>query len=312
MCLTRAEVSAGSASSTYTLATRTGNIDNPARGWTDWKTLAPGAPIIGASAARFVQWRLTLHPGAQVQSIGLNFVPANAAPVVDEILVAPGTRVNAASVQPSLPQQTTLTFASQGGVVNIDANSPQAPLSAIRDKSGITVRWAAHDDNGDELNFALYYRSPGEAEWHLLKDKLTDRFYSFDADLLPDGPYRLRVTATDAPSNPASAALTAEKVSDLFLVDTETPKVTRLTATRAGETLHVAGAANDAKTPITHAAYSLDAGPWQYVNPVGTVSDSLEEQYDFAVPAVGGTPHVLTLRVFDRYENEGSAKVTVP
>ncbi len=312
----RAEITAGSAPSTYALEARTGNIDNPERGWSPWSPVTPEDATLGQTDARFAQWRLTLKPGAKVQSLTLNFQQTNVAPVVDEILVAPGTRVNAAAAQPATPQQTTLNFASQGGAsVNLDANNPQTPLSAVKDKTGITVRWSAHDDNSDDLRFSLYYRSPGETAWHLLKDDLTDRFYSFDANLLPDGPYRIKVVASDAPSNPAADALTGEKVSDLFLVDTQTPRVTELTATRGDNSLAITATAADQKTPIAHAAYSLDAGAWQYVDPVGKISDALTEQYRFTVPLSGATAggtHVLTLRVFDRYENEGSAQVSVP
>ncbi len=73
--------------------------------------------------------------------------------------------------------------------------------------------------------------------------------------------------------------------------------------------------ATGSRTPIAHAEYSLDAGPWQYVEPVGRLSDAVREQYDFRVPLPAGaatTGHVLTLRAFDRYDNEGSAKVSIP
>ncbi len=308
----RAEITA--ASSGYTLEARTGNIDNPVRGWSVWKPVRPEDPTLDQPTARYAQWRLTLKPGARVSQVALNYLPANAAPEVDEVLVAPGTRVNAAAMQASYPQQTTLTFASQGGTVNIDSNSPQAPLSAIRDKGAVTVRWAAHDDNGDDLRFALYYRGAEDRAWRLLKDDLTDRYYTFDATLLPDGPYRLRVVASDAPSHPAGAALTGERVSDLFLIDTATPQVAPLAAQRASAGLHVTATVTDTKTPIARAEYSLDAGPWQYVEPVGRLSDSLREQYDFDAPLPAGAAaqHTLTLRAFDRYDNEGSAKVAVP
>ena len=303
----RAEVTG----SNYELQTRTGNIDNPARGWSDWKRLQPGDPS-GAAGTRFAQWRLTLRPGANVTQVGVNYLPANAAPVVDEILVAPGTRVNVAANQPSIPQQTTLTFASQGGnAINIDSNSPQAPLTAIRDKTGVTVRWAAHDDNGDDLRFALYFRAADEPGWKLLKDNLSDRSYSFDAALLPDGPYRLRVVATDAPSHPPGAALMGERVSDQFLIATATPQVSALQAKRDGANVRVTATAVGSRTPISRAEYSLDAAPWQYVEPVGRVSDALREQYEFTLPA-GPGPHTLTLRAFDRFDNTGSAKISVP
>ncbi len=309
----RAEVVANTPG--YTLETHTGNVDSPARGWTDWKPVGAADTTIAQPPARYAQWRLTLQPGALVSQVSLNYLPANAAPEVDEVLVAPGTRVNASANQVSYPQQTQLTFASQGGVVNIDSNSPAAPLSAIKDKSSVTARWAAHDDNGDELRFALYYRAPGDATWHLLKDDLTDRFYSFDASLLPDGPYRLRVTVTDAPSHPAGAALGGERVSDLFLIDTATPSVTDLAAKRSAAALHVTAVVTNKQAPIARAEYSLDAAPWQYVEPVGRISDSAREQYSFDVALPGANssgPHSLTLRAFDRYDNAGSAKVAIP
>ncbi len=308
----RAEVTTDKNADAYTLEARTGNIDNPARNWSDWKPVGPGASTLGQPMARFAQWRLTLKPGARVQSVALNYLPANAAPEVDEILVAPGTRVNAAANQPGLPQQTTLTFASQGGgAINLDNNSPQAPLSAIRDKGSVTARWAAHDDNGDELRFSLFYRAAGDESWRLLKADLADRYYSFDSSLLPDGPYRLRVVATDAPSHPAGAALTGERVSDLFQVNTATPRIAALSATREASSLHVHATAAGLRTPIARAEYSLDAAPWQYVEPVGRLSDALTEQYDFAVPAPAG-PHILSLRAFDRLDNAAAAQVSIP
>ena len=54
-----------------------------------------------------------------------------------------------------------------------DANA--APLMAQKDKTAVTVRWMAHDDNGDELMFAVWYRGVGEANWRLLKDKISEK-----------------------------------------------------------------------------------------------------------------------------------------
>jgi hypothetical protein len=74
----------------------------------------------------------------------------------------------------------------------------------------------------------------------------------------------------------------------------------------------------DATSPIAHAEYSIDAGPWQYLEPVGKVSDSLAERYDFTVPVPAATSpvtdakeHVLAVRVYDRYENVVAVKAVV-
>jgi hypothetical protein len=241
---------------------------------------------------------------------------------VVDIVVVPGTRANAQSGQPQIPQQTSISFTGQGGNQNFEGNAASAPLAAFRDKSAVTARWAAHDDNGDDLTFALYYRPEGDAgdhAWRLLKDKLTDRFYTFDASLLPDGAYRMKVVASDAPSHPPDEALSAERESASFLIDTATPQIAGLTATVTGKNLHVTATATDAATPIARAEYSVDAGPWQYVEPTGRLSDSLVEHYDFSAPLdpvaepgnatpAGPAEHSITLRVFDRYDNAGAAK----
>ncbi len=73
----------------------------------------------------------------------------------------------------------------------------------------------------------------------------------------------------------------------------------------------------DATSPIAHAEYSVDAGPWQYLEPMGKVSDSLTERYDFSVPVpprcwcADPKEHVLAVRVYDRYENVVAVKAVV-
>ena len=100
----------------------------------------------------------------------------------------------------------------------------------MKDRTGIAVRWAAHDENGDDLIYSLFLRGDGEHVWRLLKDKITEKAYSFDATQIPDGGYEVKVVASDAPSHTPGDALTGAKVSDRFEVDTTPPVITALTA----------------------------------------------------------------------------------
>ncbi len=80
--------------------------------------------------------------------------------------------------------------------------------------------------------------------------------------------------------------------------------------------------ATDSFSNIKRAEYSVDAGEWQFVEPVGQLSDSKTESYDFRV-AVRGRPstattkaagqleHVVVVRVYDRYDNMSSAKTVI-
>jgi hypothetical protein len=157
----------------------------------------------------------------------------------------------------------------------------ESPVPSTRDRDAIGVKWNAHDDNDDQLVYDVYYRGDGESRWLLLKDNLTDKAYSFDASLLPDGGYTVKVVASDAPSHSPGEASTATKQSRRFEVDTTPPRVENLTATVEGTQLHVRFRAEDGFSTIKRAEYSVDAGEWKYVEPVGQISDAKVEDYDF-------------------------------
>jgi hypothetical protein len=179
------------------------------------------------------------------------------------------------------------------------------------------VKWTAHDENDDQLVYSVYYRGDGEMRWLLLKDNLSDKAYSFDASLLPDGGYTVKVIASDAPSHSPGEALTASKESRRFEVDTTPPRIENLAASIEGGQLHVTFRAVDGFSSIKRAEFSVDAGEWKYVEPVGQLSDAKTESYDFKVtPETAkdrgtSSEHVVVVRVYDRYENMGAAKTLI-
>lgn len=301
---------------------RSGNIENPARGWSDWQPVTINHGDLGVTSSRFVQWKLVLHPGAMINSVGLNFLPVNIAPVVDNVVVVPGVRANKASSSASANAVTINFQSAQSNSVDLSQQASQTPLVGAKDKSAITVRWAAHDDNGDKLVYSLYYRTQREQNWLLLRKGLRGTHYTFGADLLPDGIYRIKVVASDQPSHSPGKGLTGSLVSNDFVVDTTTPTISQLIAHIQGNRLHVSFTATDPMSPIARAQFSIDAGRWQYIAPIGRISDSLTEHYDFAVPLPKShdepaaeisnpSEHVITVRVFDRNQNVDVAKSVV-
>jgi len=311
-------------SSGYEIWTRSGNVDQPVRGWSDWAPLKNDT--VASPAGRFLQWKAVLNANGVIGSVAVNYLPVNAAPVVDDLVVATGARVNPQTQLAGQPQTVNIAFgssASSSDGVTTDPSASQ-PLSAAKDKTAITVRWSAHDDNGDTLVYSLFLRGDGETVWRPLKKKITEKAYSFDSTLIPDGGYQVKVVASDAPSHSPGDALTGEKVSDRFEVDTTPPAIAGLKAAR-GTTCAPAPCSNkilvsfdavDSFSPIAHAEYSLDAGPWQYLEPVGKISDSRTEHYDFNI-AVDEAPgktseHLITVRAYDRYDNVGVAKTVIP
>jgi hypothetical protein len=303
-------------SGSFELYARSGNVDNPDRNWSLWKpvNLQKDLPA-DAPSARFIQWKAVLHPGkvaAAIESVALNYLPKNVAPEVADVTVIVGSRV--ASGTHSEPETST-------------PNPYAPPLPLVHDRHAITVTWKAQDENDDSLVYSVYYRGDGETRWKLLRDDVEDRFVTLDSDLFPDGGYTIRVVASDAPSHSLEDTLTGEATSPRFEVDNTPPRIEWVGSKVkvVGDKIHVTFRAVDDFSPISHAEYSLDAGDWQTVDPVGKISDSKVESYDFNVPiqsasesetgkqvaAKDAEEHTLVVRVYDRFENMGISKVVL-
>jgi hypothetical protein len=311
------------------LYARSGNVDNPDRNWSPWKKIDAQTGQTSIPAARFVQWKAVLHAGStspRVDGVTMNYLSKNVAPDIDDVGVQVGYRY-----QP-MPKPIGGAVDMGGGLAAGVPPQPhfEAPVPTARDRDSVGVKWVAHDDNDDQLVYALYYRGEGESRWLLLKDNLTDKFYSFDASLLPDGAYTFKVVASDAPSHSPGEALTAEKESTRVEVDTTPPRIESLNAATEGDKIHVNFRAVDSFSVIKRAEFSIDAGDWQYVEPSDQISDAKTENYDFRAaapgetgeasvagktkkkePASGQMEHVVVVRVYDRFDNMSAAKTVV-
>ncbi|HYX54479.1 MAG TPA: hypothetical protein VE783_13560 [Candidatus Limnocylindrales bacterium] len=329
----RAEVRARGA---FELFARSGNVDNPDRNWSPWTRIDLSKDArLEVPPARFVQWRAVLkpaNPSTEIDEVVVNYLPKNVAPVIEDVVVQPGARF-----QP-------VSHGSGPETININLGIQPQPLigrvdsvpTANREHGFVAVRWGAHDENDDNLVYSVYYRGENEREWKLLKSGLQDKFYSFDSGLLPDGGYFVKVAASDAPSHTPEEALSDERVSGRFEVDNTAPRIENLAARVEGQGIHVTFHATDDFSPIRRAEFSVDAGDWQYVEPVGQLSDSKTENYDFTTllnnvmqqqdvtldqkrgkgkqappPATVSGEHVVVVRVYDRYDNVATAKVVV-
>ncbi len=291
----------------FQMFARSGNVDNPDRNWSAWKAvnLEKNLPI-DAPAARYLQWKAVLRPANRVptiDSVTVNYLPKNVAPEVDDVTVVAGARV------------------PNGARSDISVAGYEQPIPTVKDRGSIAVKWKAHDDNDDVLSYSIYYRGDGETRWKMLRDDVSERYVNLDSDLFPDGGYTIRIVASDAPSRSAQDALTGEATSPRFEVDNTPPRIEGLSAKVEGDKIHVTFRAVDSFSVIDSAEYSIDAGDWQPVEPVGQISDAKTESYDFMVPVpadVAGDSkdassgeHTIVVRAYNRFDNMGSSKITV-
>ena len=293
------------------LLARSGNVDNPDRNWSPWKQVDLNRDSgMGVPSARYAQWKAVLHAGdtkPELYSVTLNYLPKNVAPEIDDVSVQIGVRYQPLAKSAGIGLGTDLSGSSGGHF--------DSPVPSTHDRDSIGVKWSVHDDNDDQLVYSVYYRGDGENRWLLLKDNLSDKAYSFDASLLPDGGYTIKVVASDAPSHSPGEALTATRQSRRFEVDTTPPRVENLNASLENAQIHVHFRAEDGFSNIKRSEYSVDAGDWKYVEPSGQLSDAKIEDYDFMVPLDAAkssdAEHVVVVRVYDKYENMGAAKTVL-
>jgi len=296
------------------IETRSGNVNHPESNWTSWSKVdvTELGGQIHSQPARFLQYRLTLSksPGGEspeVSLIDIAYLPKNVAPKVQQIEIAPFNYRLAASnqalersIQPS-GSPTTLTLPAVGqkrsSLAGTEVSAGAATLQYS--KGFLTVRWNASDSNGDLLTYKVELRSENDSLWRILKDKLLDRYYAFDTTSFPDGKYVVRITASDAPANTPSDALTGSLESDSFVIDNTPPVIAIDSLTGSGTIRTVQFTAKDALSWIDKAEYSLDGSDWIALLPDNLVTDSQELKY--TIKAKEG--QIISIRVFDENDN---------
>jgi hypothetical protein len=267
------------------------------------------------------------RPGDGIDWVGVSYQPKNVAPVIDGVALQdagvraiapvgmPGPQGNVSLKQPPAANPTMPTAV----VITTTPPKFEAQPQGILQKGYQTVLWSAHDDNDDEMKYAVYFRAENQQNWLLLKDNLDQKFYSWDTTSMPDGAYYLKIVATDAPSNPPAMALSTERESERFEVDNTNPTVGKIEASATamnadrspGVSYDFRFAANHPTSSIERAQYSVDGGEWILLSPEKGISDYKTETYLFTVHHLMPGEHTIAVRVYDHFENVGSGTTTI-
>lgn len=292
---------------TVTFETRSGNLDRPQKNWSNW---APVAGRATSPAARFLQYRATLTgDAAAITGTEIAYLPRNVAPRVEQIeITAPNYRFPNQSL--TMTPSSTLTLAGMSSrSVNTQSTPSNDPGSVTLNmaKGYQGARWKAGDVNGDTVHYTVEIRGKSETTWKTLKKDLAIRQFSWDSSAFPDGEYVLRISATDAPSNPPGKGLTDSLESDPFLIDNTPPVIRNLAATGNGNRVTITFNATDASTILTKAEYSINATDWIYLEPTTKLSDSRDHSYTVTVDRPAGEL-TIAVRVTDEFENHSVEK----
>ena len=305
-----------SGDSSVSVSLRTGNLNSPAKNWSEWSgpVADPQGARTSTPSSRFAQWRAVLESAdgrhsPMLDAVSLYYFSKNVAPRIAHVEVTPPSY---AFVRKTTPSAVNRSLPPLGG------KSPPKPKSRPRQghtltpkKGRIGVRWSADDANGDKMVFKLEIRGDEEQQWKLLEEEVVRDYFSWDTTSFADSSYRVRITASDVRSNPEAEALTDSRVSAPFVIDNSAPAISGLRAGMAEGRLRVEFSAADTATKIHKAEYSLDGSDWKPILPASRLFDSKQLSFDFETEDVEPGEHTVAVRVHDGHDNLATAKVVV-
>jgi sugar lactone lactonase YvrE len=272
------------AKTAVTVATRSGNVAEPDETWSDWSAEQAGdEATVRSPAARYVQYRVTLatednHHSPSLKSLTLRYANVNQAPELTKVEV------------------------------------PDLSAASAEGAKKLKFKWSATDANEDELRYALYVKKDGWDEWVQLEDDHDKSDFEWDATTTPSGVYRLKVVASDRADNAEMDALTAERVSEPFVVCHTPPAVSLKTKGLEDGRMSIEAEARSPLARLTSASFAVNGKKWVSAFPEDGLFDGPKESFRFRTEALKPGAYVLVLKVQDAAGNTGSADVvfTVP
>ena len=295
------------------IQTRTGNTEKADETWSGWTPVASDSRSgqISSPKARYLQWRAILRSGANavLNEVSVSYLARNIAPEVLSITVLP-TNVGLVANPPVQIDPNIELSGLDPAAFGIPQSS--VPPRRVYLRGARSFQWTAEDRNGDKLVYDIFFKEASEASYKLLRENLSENFFSLDGQSLADGRYTIRIVAKDLPANPAGAMLSGERVSEPFDIDNTQPTVTASgTPQVTGDHARAVFVASDRSSYLVRADYSINGGEWFNVYADDGISDGPNERYTVDIPLSAPGEYTVTLRVFDSQGNVGNARVVV-
>ena len=311
------------------LFSRSGNTDTADQTWTEWEGPyeEPKGSHIKSPHARYLQWKIEFPEQGRaaavisslnaVDLVSVSYIQRNMAPQVTSItLHPPGAAFihypssgNPGSVTPGGPEGAHLRSMPRE-IRSLGKPTTTTPPRRVYVPGAQSISWTARDANHDDLVFSLDYRAPGETKWKTLEKDLENTYYTLDGVSFPDGPYVVRVVASDRPSNPDDQVLEDELISKPFVIANSSPAVNWQSASGQGPG-PIKFEASTRSSTIHQVEYSVDADDWRILFPEDGIADGTSEQFELKLKDLGAGDHVLTVRVVDSVGNIGTGKLNI-
>ena len=283
------------------IETRSGNIEDPNRSWSEWQPLVENR--IQSPNSRFIQYKIKMFPdNPGLQRIQIYYQEQNLHPTIDEIRIIPGAYGLYVAPKPSQNLNFSKVFQSQSSF-SMTTRIPQ--LVKEKEEGAMTAVWMPGDPNQDRLLFDLFVKKVGDVDWIKIAAELENPIFPMDIRGLEEGYYRLQVVADDKLDNQAEKAIRYAKVSDPFLIDFTSPQVKILNTEATADSYKLTMSVEDKFGVIERAYYVLDGGHMLKAIPTDGMFDSISETFEIAFDHLKPGSYSLVFQGYDENGNIG-------
>jgi hypothetical protein len=291
----------GSFSNGISVETRSGNIEDPNRSWSDWEVL--DGSVIQSPNSRFIQYRVAFSPDSHgIQRVQIFYQEQNLPPTLDQIKLFPG----AYRLFTSPNQSKNVNFANIFGKSNNLPEIKRIPqLVREKEEGAITAVWLPGDPNRDRLLFDLEVKRVGEEGWLKIADNLEEPIFAMDIRGLEEGFYQLKVIADDILDNYEDQALQFSKVSDPFLIDFTSPTVEVIQENFESGTYSIEVSVHDKFGVIQNAYFVVNGQQLRKALPGDGMFDSNTETFLLEFDDLGAGEHSFIFQGYDENGNVG-------
>jgi hypothetical protein len=259
-------------------SSRSGNTANPDKTWNAWRATRRGAGRrvrVVSPRARYLQLRAEWR-GAGSKSVLRSF----------KLFYRPQNQ--------------------RARVTSIEIKRPKRKAGKAREPA-IELKWKVDNDDKDQLVYYLHYREENGVTWHRIRTvkPITKTKHKWNTETVPDGTYRVRITASDERANAPELTQKGRRISAPVLVDNRRPAVVGLSVRDPW----ISGIARDTYSRITKVEFSIDGKPWRIIGASDGIYDTPSEPFRVRLPR-GLRPgeHNVTVRAYDGANNVGVAQ----
>ncbi|MDR4507179.1 MAG: hypothetical protein MRJ65_02895 [Candidatus Brocadiaceae bacterium] len=285
-----------------TLATRTGNCENPDSAWSEWSNpyTLPWERIT-SPPARFIQYKAVLQTTFPdrtpvLSTVAISYLPENLSPEIIDFFVEKES--SASRLKDSRNKVESKPQSSHN----------QKKHHQIAQKN---IQWEVEDPNNDAVLLTLFYRGIDEKVWQVMdKNKQSKGSYAWDTLRLPDGEYQIKLLVSDEPDNPPGTAFSVEKIIQSVLIDNSRPAISSLSVVKRPDgNYEICGIIHDKYSRIIRVQYTIDGEKWISASPEDGIFDGLEEAFRITTGPLRAGEYTFIINAFDDEQNIGIEKV---